>query len=145
MSNEDKMNIDERRKYLRRMKKRYVQAGRKEQGHLLDEIEAVTELHRKSLIRLMNGSLERKPHQKQRGRTLRQAQGRLYGLEVEYALSVMAGSSNYICAERLTQSPNGLANRYRQSHREGGAHPHLTLYLDGAPMPVYQALDDRQS
>jgi len=29
MSTEDKMNIDERRKYLRRMKKRYVQAGRK--------------------------------------------------------------------------------------------------------------------
>jgi hypothetical protein len=39
MSNEDKMNIDERRKYLRRMKKRYVQAGRKEQGILLDEEE----------------------------------------------------------------------------------------------------------
>ena len=38
MSNEDKMNIDERRKYLRRMKKRYVQADRKEQGRLLDEM-----------------------------------------------------------------------------------------------------------
>ncbi len=39
MSNEDKMNIDERQKYLRRMKKRYVRAGRKEQGRLLDENE----------------------------------------------------------------------------------------------------------
>ena len=74
MSNEDKMNIDERRKYLRRMKKRYVQAGRKEQGRLLDEMEAVTELHRKSLIRLINGGLERQPRQRQRGRT--------YGSEV---------------------------------------------------------------
>ena len=53
----DKMTIDERRKYLRRMKKRYEQAGRKERGRLLDEMGAVTELHRKSLIRLMNGSL----------------------------------------------------------------------------------------
>jgi len=71
MSTEDKMTIDERQKYLRKMKKRYVQASRKEKGQLLDEMEAVTELHRKSLIRLMNGSLERKPRCRQRGRTLR--------------------------------------------------------------------------
>lgn len=45
MSTEDKMTIDERRKYPRRMKRRYVQASRKEQGRLLDEMEAVTELH----------------------------------------------------------------------------------------------------
>ena len=84
MSNEDKMNIDERRKYLHRMKKRYVQADWKEQGRLLDEMEAVTELHRKSLIRLINGSLERKPRQRQRGRT--------YGAEVSYALSALVTS-----------------------------------------------------
>jgi len=45
MSTEDKMTIDERRKYLRKMKKHYVQAGREERGRLLDEMEAVTELH----------------------------------------------------------------------------------------------------
>jgi hypothetical protein len=50
MSTEDKTNIDERRKYLRRMKKRYVQAGQKEQGHLLDEMEAVPQ-ERQSLRR----------------------------------------------------------------------------------------------
>jgi len=61
MSTEDEMTIDERLKYPRRMKKRYRQANRKEQGRLLDEMEAITELHRKSLIRLMNGSLERTP------------------------------------------------------------------------------------
>jgi hypothetical protein len=32
MSTEDKMSIDERRKYLRQMKKRYEKAGRKEKG-----------------------------------------------------------------------------------------------------------------
>jgi len=102
MSNEDKMNIDERLKYLRRMKKRYIQAGRKEQGRLLDEMEAVTELHRKSLIRLINGSLEREPRQRQRGRT--------YGPEVSYALSVIAESFDYLCAERLTPNLVWMAN-----------------------------------
>jgi hypothetical protein len=53
MSIEDRMTIDERRKYLNRMQERYLQADRKERGRLLDEMEAVTELHRKSLIRLM--------------------------------------------------------------------------------------------
>ena len=51
MSTEDKMTIDERRKYLHWMKKRYVKASRKERGYLLDEMEAVTEMHRKSLRR----------------------------------------------------------------------------------------------
>ena len=102
MSNEDKMNIDERLKCLRRMKKRYIQAGRKEQGRLLDEMEAVTELHRKSLIRLINGSLEREPRQRQRGRT--------YGPEVSYALSVIAESFDYLCAERLTPNLVWMAN-----------------------------------
>jgi len=62
MSTEDEMTIDERRKYLRRMKKRYCQANRKEREHLLDEMEAVTELHRKSLIRLMNSPLGHQPY-----------------------------------------------------------------------------------
>jgi len=62
MSTQDNMTIDERRKYLRRTKKRHPNANPKGPGPLLDEMEAVTELHRKSLIRLMNGSLERKPH-----------------------------------------------------------------------------------
>jgi hypothetical protein len=42
MATEDKMSIDERHKYLPRMKKRCGQADRKEQEHLLDEMEAVT-------------------------------------------------------------------------------------------------------
>ena len=94
MSTEDKMTIDERYKYLRRMRKRYFEASRKERGQLLDEMEAVTEMHRKSLIRLMGGSLERKERQRQRGRT--------YGPEVAYALTIIAESFDYPCAERLT-------------------------------------------
>jgi hypothetical protein len=94
MSTEEKMNIDERRKYLRQMKKRYAKAGRKKQGQLLDEMEAVTELERKTLIRLMKSNLQRKPRRRQRGR--------IYGAEVEDALRVIYPSFDYICAERLT-------------------------------------------
>jgi hypothetical protein len=109
MSTEYKMNINERRKYLRRMKRRYVKANRSEKGKLLDEMEAVTELHRKSLIRLMKGSLERKRRQRQRGRT--------YGPEVEYALSLIAESWDYICAERLTPNLVWMAN-HLAAHQE---------------------------
>jgi hypothetical protein len=94
MSIEDKMTIDERRKYLRKMQKRYAKANRKERGRLLDEMEQVTELNRKYLIGLMKGSLKRKPRRKQRGRK--------YGAEVEDALRVIHESLDYICAERLT-------------------------------------------
>jgi hypothetical protein len=91
---EDKMTIDESRKYLRKMQKRYAQANRKERGRLLDEMEAVTEMHRKGLIRLMNGSLERKPRCKKRGET--------YGSEVDDALRIIDESFDFVCAERIT-------------------------------------------
>jgi hypothetical protein len=69
MSIEEKMTIDERRKYLRKMQKRYAKANRKEKGRLLDKMEQVTELKCKYLIGLMKGSLKRKRRRKQRGRT----------------------------------------------------------------------------
>ena len=94
MTAEEKMTVDERRKYLRTMKKRYVKAGRKKRGQLLDEMEAVTRMHRKSLLRLMNGSLERKPRCRQRGSR--------YGPQVDDALRVIADSLDNICPERLT-------------------------------------------
>jgi hypothetical protein len=101
MSIEDRMTIDERRKYLRKMQERYLQADRKERGQLLDEMETVTELHRKSLSRLMKGSLRRQPRRRQRGRA--------YGPEVDDALRVIAESTDYICAERLTPNLAWLA------------------------------------
>ena len=42
MCSEEKMTIDERRKFLRVMKKRYVRADRKTKAHLLDEMGVVT-------------------------------------------------------------------------------------------------------
>lgn len=93
MPNEERMTLNERRKYLRLIKKRYLKASKFERGRLLDEMEAITGLHRKSLIRLISGSLERKPRRKQRGRT--------YGPEVDDALRVISESLDHICAERL--------------------------------------------
>jgi hypothetical protein len=131
MTTEDKMTVDERRKYLRRMKRRYVQADRKEQGRLLDEMEAVTELHRKSLIRLINGSLERTPRQRQRGLT--------YGSEVEYALSIIAESLDYICAERLTPSLPWMAN-HLAAHDELEVSPPLLEKLEQISISTAQRI-----
>jgi hypothetical protein len=94
MTTEDKMTIDERRKYLRQMQKRYTQARRKERGQLLDEMEAVTGMHRKSLTRLINDSLERNARCRQRGSE--------YGPEVDDALRIIWESLDHICGERLT-------------------------------------------
>ena len=50
---DDAMTISERRKYLERMEGRYRRADRLDRGRLLDEMEAMTGLHRKSLLRLL--------------------------------------------------------------------------------------------
>ena len=91
------MNVDARRKYLRRMQSRYQKAGRERKGELLTEMEAVTGLHRKSLVRLLQApSLEQEPRRQQRGRT--------YGVEVVDAVRVVWESLDYVCALRLTPS-----------------------------------------
>ncbi len=59
MAADDVMTIDERLKYLRRMQPRYVKADRKGRGQLLGEIQAVTGVHRKSVVRLLGGGLTR--------------------------------------------------------------------------------------
>lgn len=50
---EEAMTVDERRKYLGLMKGRYEAADWQERGRLLDEMNEVTDMHRKSLIRLL--------------------------------------------------------------------------------------------
>jgi hypothetical protein len=103
MSVEDRMTIDERRKYLRMMRKRYEPAGRKARGQLLDEMQTITGLHRKTLIRLMGSPLARKARSRQRGKT--------YGAEVDHALRIIDESLDYICAERLTPNLVSMAEQ----------------------------------
>ena len=95
MPTEEQMTVNERRKYLKLMKVRYVAAKRVERSRLLTEMQEVTSLHRKSLTRLMHtASLERTKRQKPRPRT--------YGPEVERVVVRVWESRDYICAERLT-------------------------------------------
>ncbi len=101
MNTEDKMTIDERRKYLRKMKRRYRKAKRRERGELLDEMEAVLGLHRKSLIRLINGNLERRLRQRQRSAT--------YKADVTEVIRVIGKSLDHPCAERLTPNLEWMA------------------------------------
>jgi len=96
MPSQEKMSIDERRKYLKLVACRYRGAGRGERGQLLTEMGEVTKLHRKSLVRLMNApSLER-------ARQKRRQKRRRYGAAVEDVIRVIWESLDYICAERLT-------------------------------------------
>lgn len=89
------MSVDERRKYLRLVQPRYLAGDRPTQSRLLEEMEAVTGLHRKSLIRLLHEpTLDRQPRHKQRGRR--------YGCGTEDVIRVVWESLDYLCAERLT-------------------------------------------
>ncbi len=111
MAQTEQMTLQERRKYLRIMQDAYQRANRTERGRLLDTMETATELSRKRLIRLMGSDLKRKPRQRERGKTYRR--------EVDQALRVIAESSDFICAERLT--PN-LVAAAEQLARHGELH-----------------------
>jgi len=96
MHSDEKMSVDERRKYLKIVVPRYVKGGRAERSELLTEMEEVTSLHRKSLLRLMHApSLERAPKRPR----LRRKQ---YGSDVADIVGVIWESLDYVCAERLT-------------------------------------------
>jgi hypothetical protein len=96
MATTETMNLDERYKYLRIMKPRYQQADRETKTQLLDEMEAVTGLHRKSLVRRLNGRLTRKPRTRERTVT--------YGPEVDATLVLIWQALDYVCPERLQPS-----------------------------------------
>ena len=96
MPNEEKMSIDERRKYLKLVAPRYGKSNKAERSRLLTEMGAVTGLHRKSLIRLMGmPSLERAPRKPE-------LRHRRYSSAVADAVRVVWESLDYVCAERLT-------------------------------------------
>ncbi len=136
MSSNEKMTIDERRKYLRKMQKRYQRAKRQQRSQLLDEMQEVTELHRKSLIRLMPGSLERKPRRRQRGRT--------YGRDVAYAIGVISESLDYICAERLQPNLVWMATHLAE-HGELEISPPLLEKLGTISVSTVRRILNRQS
>lgn len=134
MTTEDKMTIDERRKYLRMMRRRYEEADREAKGQLLDEMEAVTGMHRKSLIRSMKESLVRQPRRRQRGET--------YGPDVDDALRVIDEAFDGICAERLTPNLVWMA-RHLDRHGELRATGPLLDQLERISISTVQRRLDR--
>ncbi len=135
MSSDERMTINERRKLLKKMQKRYKAGDRQEKQRLLDEMEALTELHRKSLIRLMNSDLGRQPRQRQRGRT--------YGPEVASALGVIAMSLDYVCAERLQPNLVVMAEHLVR-HGELTTTPDLLEQLGKISVSTVRRLLDEQ-
>ena len=109
MAETDPMTVNERRKYIHNLWGRYRDGSKREKSLLLDEAENVTGLHRKSILRLLNGRLSRKPRDKERGKT--------YDLVVKDALNVIAKSLDYGCAERLKPNLVWMAE-ILQSHGE---------------------------
>jgi hypothetical protein len=109
MSDDEKMGLDERYKYLRKRQKPYRKASREEKSRLLDEMEEVTGLHRKSLVRLMGGEIRRKARKRERGCT--------YGADVAAAIGLVAESLDWVCAERLQPSLVWMAE-HLASHGE---------------------------
>jgi len=120
MTTEEMMNTDERYKYLRIIKPRYLAASREEKTRLLDEMEAMTGLHRKHLIRLLGSNVQRRPRHKERGA--------VYGRDVDDALRIIGESLDYVCAERLTPNLVWLAD-HLEAHGELTTTPALRVQL----------------
>jgi hypothetical protein len=89
----DDMSIEERYQYLRRMRKQYQGADVRQKQELLDQMVVYTGLHRKSVIRRLNGSLERQTRSRERDKT--------YGAEVDEVLALIWETLDRICPLRL--------------------------------------------
>ncbi len=121
MPDTERMTVGERRKCLKRMQARYLAATREERGRLLDDLAVLTGLHRKSVVRLLNGlTLERQPRRRQRGRE--------YGAAVDDAPRVIWESLDYVCAERLTPALVATAEQLAR-HGELAATPEVLEQL----------------
>lgn len=84
------------REYLKRMRERYERAKANQRGELLDEMVAVTDFHRKALIRAMN-----RPDQGPTGRGKKRGRPRQYGPRVVSVLRVIWEAAGYPWSARL--------------------------------------------
>lgn len=117
----ERMTIDERYKYLRKMRPHYLKATGQKRSELLDEMERVTDLHRKSLIRLLKKVPQRQKRVRERERT--------YKSDVDDALRVISESYDYVCGERLQPNLVWMAHQLAQ-HGELETTPQLLAQLE---------------
>lgn len=125
MAASDAMTIDERRKYLAKVIPRYMEAGKQERSRLLTEMEAVTGMHRKSLLRLLHAESLERP---------RRAVGRSrqYSVATEEVIRVVWES---VQAPRSTGVPDperGAGGALRLHRDLLQRHPSLTGYQSPA-------------
>ena len=95
MAKWEKMTIEEHYKLIRNVQAKYLQAGRREKGQILNMLVEATGLERKYLITLLKGQ---GPNRKKR----KQQRGRKYGAKVDDAIRIIGSTLDWICAERLT-------------------------------------------
>jgi hypothetical protein len=109
---EEQLTITERLKVLRMERPRYRQADKAQKGRILDSLERLTGLDRKTIIRRLHGPCTRRSRSRQRKAT--------YGPEVDDALRVIYRAYDGACAERLTPHLADYAAKL-------AAHGHLHL------------------
>lgn len=93
MPEQDRLEIKARFKTYEKCQREYRKATRSEKTALLNSWVPILGVHRKALIRRLNGSCERKARQNQRKRS--------YGSQVDDALRVISEAHNHICPELL--------------------------------------------
>jgi len=121
MSEKDAMKVDERRKYLHKMWGRYRDATKQAKSKMLDDMEHVTGMHRKSIIRILNGRLSRKKRARERGPT--------YGARVMNAVRIISKSLDHPCAERLKPNLVFMAKHMR-THDQLSVDKNLLMKLE---------------
>ena len=106
MSEQSKVNINQTiREIIKKERKAYKLAGKKEKGEILDRLESVTRRPRKSIIRSLTDTSRRRNRRnlKQRKSRIPKKRGRpkKYDGEVVAALAFIMEAYEYPCAERL--------------------------------------------
>lgn len=109
MDEKNAMTISERRKYIQIKWETYRKANKGEKKQILDEIEEVTGMHRKSIIRILTGKISRKKRQRERGK--------VYGIAEDDAIRTISRCLDYPCAERLQPSLVRMA-KHLEKHQE---------------------------
>lgn len=102
----EKLDLEERLKVLRMQQGAYRKASRTGKGRILDALETTTRLDRKTIIRRLNGSCQRKQRRKGRGRS--------YGPDVDDAVRIIYRAYDGICAERLAPNLADYAEKLAQ-------------------------------
>ena len=82
------------KEYIEAVQGRYLNAGRKEKGQILDEVTKVTGYHRKAVIRLLRRGWRAKA-------VGRRGRSKQYGIEVLAALKAAWETSDRMCSKRL--------------------------------------------